>query len=155
MNNSLWEFAVTIYAREGVANACLRAQDQAGCDVNLLLYAAWLAGQHCELVDGHLRELDATLLPWRSRVIEPLRQLRRDWKGIEDAQALRESVKQMELLAEQREIELIWNGRDTVAAVPGEKQLLHLNLTRVLALTCSDSEQLESLANQLDVAFRG
>ena len=154
MNNPLWEFAVTTYARDGVANACLRAQDEAGCDVNLLLYAAWLAEQQRELCEVHLRELDAQLLPWRSRVIEPLRQLRRDWKGFADAQDLRESVKSMELLAEQREIEHIWSSRDTAAASAEAKPLLRLNLTRVLALTCSDSQRQESLGNLLEVALR-
>ena len=154
MNNPLWEFAVTIYARDGVANACLRAQDEAGCDVNLLLYAAWLAGQQCELRESHLRELDAQLLPWRSRVIEPLRRLRRDWKAVAGAENLRQSVKSMEMLAEQREIELIWSAHDAAVALPVAKPLLLLNLTRVLALTCSDSHQQELLGHLLEVALK-
>jgi hypothetical protein len=43
MNNPLWVFSLQRYQQPGVAQACLEAQDRCGADVNLLLYAAWLA----------------------------------------------------------------------------------------------------------------
>ena len=42
MAQSLWDFSVELYARPGVAAACLALQDRAGADVCLLLAALWL-----------------------------------------------------------------------------------------------------------------
>jgi len=153
MNNPLWEFAVTKYAQEAVARACLLAQDEAGSDVNLLLYAAWLAEQGCELCTQHLAALEAKLSPWRSRVITPLRQLRRDWKGMEDAEQLREEVKSLELLAEQEEVGRLWQAHELAATQPAKVNALGLNLMRVLALTCVDSTQCQSLRDVLEAAL--
>lgn len=153
MNNPLWEFAVTSYAREAVASACLRAQDEVGSDVNLLLYAAWLAGQQCELRSRHLAEVDARLAQWRSRVIAPLRQLRRDWKDLEDATQLRETVKSLELRAEQHEIAQLWDCHLAAEQQPTGDGVLGLNLRRVLALTCPDRDQRESLCAVLEAAL--
>jgi len=41
--NPFWDFSLAVYRRPGVAAACLRLQDEAGVDVNLLLYFCWLA----------------------------------------------------------------------------------------------------------------
>jgi len=153
MNNPLWEFAVTRYAHEAVASACLRAQDEAGSDVNLLLYAAWLAGQQCELRSQHLADVDAELAQWRSRVVMPLRQLRRDWKGLAEAKQLREKVKSLELAAEQREVEQLWNAHVAASIQPTTDNALGLNLMRVLALTCPDRGQQESLCVVLEAAL--
>jgi len=153
MNNPLWEFAVTRYAQEAVASACLRAQDEAGSDVNLLLYAAWLAAQQCELRSQHLADVDARLAQWRSRVVAPLRQLRRDWKGLEDAMHLREAIKSLELRAEQREVEYLWDAHVAAAIQPTADNVLALNLMRVLALTCPDRKQQESLCAVLEAAL--
>ena len=153
MNNPLWEFAVTTYAHEVVASACLRAQDEAGSDVNLLLYAAWLAGQQCELSSQHLADVDARLAQWRSRVVVPLRQLRRDWKGLEDAKQLREAIKSLELRAEQREVEQLWDAHVAAAIQHTADNVLGLNLMRVLALTCPDRGQQESLCVVLEAAL--
>lgn len=151
MNNPLWEFAVMKYAQEGVASACLRAQDEVGSDVNLLLYAAWLAEQQCELSATHLAALDAKLVPWRGRVVEPLRELRRDWRGLDDAQELRVRIKSLELRAEQIAVQVLWDCHAGGAALPVASGALRLNLERVLALTCSDQKQLEVLGTLLAV----
>jgi hypothetical protein len=42
MNNPFWEYSLSHYVREGVADACLALQDGHGLDVNMLLYGAWL-----------------------------------------------------------------------------------------------------------------
>jgi uncharacterized protein (TIGR02444 family) len=153
MNNPLWEFAVTRYAHEAVASACLRAQDEAGSDVNLLLYAAWLAGQQCELRSQHLADVDRGLAQWRSRVVMPLRQLRRDWKGLAEAKQLREAVKSLELAAEQAEVEQLWDAHVAAAIQPTTDNALGLNLMRVLALTCPDQGQQEALCVVLEAAL--
>ncbi len=101
MDNPLWEYSLQLYARPGVAEACIEAQDHYAADVNLLLYAAWLAQQGLELAPGQWRALAVHVAAWRRRVVAPLRALRRDWKALPDAAALREQVRALELAAEQ------------------------------------------------------
>ncbi len=101
MDKPLWQFSLELYARPGVAAACIEAQDHFAADVNLLLYAAWLARQDLELEPKQWRALTASVADWRQRVIEPLRALRRDWRTLPAAGALREQVKALELAAEQ------------------------------------------------------
>ena len=36
-----WDFSLEVYAKEGVADACLRLQDDLGIDVNMLLFCCW------------------------------------------------------------------------------------------------------------------
>ncbi|MEQ9465207.1 MAG: TIGR02444 family protein [Haliea sp.] len=113
MHNPLWEFSLQLYARPGVAEACIEAQDHYAADVNLLLYAAWLAQQGLELDPGQWQALAAGVDEWRRRVVAPLRALRRDWKALPDAAALREQVRALELAAEQAQQEqiLAWHRR--------------------------------------------
>ncbi|MEP4486640.1 MAG: TIGR02444 family protein [Halioglobus sp.] len=153
MSNPLWEFAVARYAHESVASACLRAQDEAGSDVNLLLYAAWLAEQECELCPRRLAAVDATLLSWRTRVIAPLRQLRRDWKDLAEVEPLRREIKSLELRAEQLEVEKLWDAHLAAPIQPTSDDNLRRNLLLVLALTCSDRAQQESVCAQLEAAL--
>jgi uncharacterized protein (TIGR02444 family) len=73
---TLWDWAVEVYARPGVAEACLELQDPFGQQVSYLLWSAWA------------RSLDAARLAhaadvargWDARVIAPLREVRRALK---------------------------------------------------------------------------
>ncbi|MGE4220898.1 MAG: TIGR02444 family protein, partial [Alphaproteobacteria bacterium] len=40
---ALWPFSLSVYARPGVAEACLALQARRGLDVNLLLWCGWRA----------------------------------------------------------------------------------------------------------------
>jgi len=103
MSNPLWEFSLELYARPGVAAACIEAQDHCAVDVNLLLYAAWLARQGFELDQNQWQALVASVADWRQRVVQPLRDLRRDWQALPAAADLRERVKALELAAEREQ----------------------------------------------------
>lgn len=98
-DNPLWDFSLALYARPGVAAACLELQDRRGLDVNVLLFAAW-AGAACgvRLSAEELSRIDGTVSTWRNEVVRPLRAVRRRVKG-EDA-ALYERLKASELAAE-------------------------------------------------------
>ena len=73
-----WSFAVELYARPAVSEACLALQDRLGGDVCLLLFALFIAREHqIGLADGDLASLDAAVADWRREVIEPLRSVRR------------------------------------------------------------------------------
>jgi uncharacterized protein (TIGR02444 family) len=72
-----WAFALDIYARSGVADACLRLQGEAGVDVMMLLMAAFAAVRHRVLLTAsEIRELDEACRPWREQIVQPLRAIR-------------------------------------------------------------------------------
>jgi uncharacterized protein (TIGR02444 family) len=100
MSNPFWEYSKAHYARDGVARACLSLQDEHGLDVNMLLYAAWLASEGRRADRGHIEALSRDVGPWRERVIEPLRSLRRQWRDYGPVSPLRDRLKDLELEAE-------------------------------------------------------
>ncbi len=109
----LWSFSLRLYAAPGVADACLTAQDSHGADVNLLLWAAWLALQGHALTAAEVAEAEAASRPWRELVVRPLRAVRRQLKsGPPPApdmgtESLRAQVKATELEAERMQQSLL------------------------------------------------
>ncbi|NVZ19172.1 TIGR02444 family protein [Pseudomonas costantinii] len=101
----LWSFALSTYARSGCEAACLRLQEQ-GADVCLLLCGAWLEQRGVAPTPERIQALKQIAGPWQTRVIEPLRQVRVQWRAMaqqdEQLAALRERVKALELGAERQ-----------------------------------------------------
>jgi uncharacterized protein (TIGR02444 family) len=101
--SGFWAFSMAFYGRPGVAAALLALQDDAGLNINLVLFAIWFG------LSGRGR-LDARRIAEASRaaqsieveVIDPLRALRRRLKAAleSDVQSLRESIKALEMEAE-------------------------------------------------------
>jgi uncharacterized protein (TIGR02444 family) len=75
----LWRFATRVYASDGVAAACLEAQDRLGVDVNMLLFASWCASEGVALTEAQIAAADAHCRVWRDGVVLPLRAQRRRW----------------------------------------------------------------------------
>ncbi len=75
--NHFWRFSLDFYRRDGVEEACLTLQDNLGLDVNIVLYAAWLASQGRTASVADFEEVDLLVAPWREKVIRPLRRIRR------------------------------------------------------------------------------
>ena len=76
--NPFWDFSLAIYRKPGVSEACLRLQDAAGVDVNLLLFFCWLATTRDTALDEEaIRDIVARTADWRDRVVRPLRGIRR------------------------------------------------------------------------------
>ena len=105
MNADLWSFALSTYARPGVEHTCLRLQEQ-GADVCLLLCGLWLEQRGVAPGKSRLQALRQIAGPWQAQVIEPLRQVRTQWRPMaqQDAElgVLREQVKALELDAEKQ-----------------------------------------------------
>ncbi len=105
---SLWDWALTAYAAEGVADACLELQDAAGQNVPLLLWAAWCAAEGRVPDEDALEAAGDTARAWQDTAIAPLRAVRRALKprapDLDDAdrEAVRAQVKAVELEAERR-----------------------------------------------------
>ena len=104
-SNPFWQYSLKLYACDGVAELCLRLQDEGGLDVNLLLYCLWQGSQERSLQPPSLSEVCRVSAPWRREVVESLRRARRWMKGREQDIAgqsggLRERIKALELAAE-------------------------------------------------------
>ncbi|ROL68041.1 TIGR02444 family protein [Pseudomonas protegens] len=105
MSSDLWSFSLNTYALPGVQEACLQLQDE-GANVCLLLCGAWLGQRGVRCDSQRLEQLKAFAAPWHRDVVQPLRDLRIDWRDAarEDLElsALREQVKTLELEAERQ-----------------------------------------------------
>ncbi|HWH88335.1 MAG TPA: TIGR02444 family protein [Pseudomonas sp.] len=103
MSSDLWSFALNVYARPGVENACLQLQT-AGANVCLLLCGLWLEQRAVACDEQRVRLLKALTDPWDIEVVQPLRTLRMQWKAraVDDAvvAGMREQIKSLELEAE-------------------------------------------------------
>ena len=106
-----WAFALAIYAKPGVSDACLKLQNEAGVDVMLLLMATFAAVRHrILLTPDEIRALDEACRPWRVQIVWPLRAIRTGLKTgpqpapSEATEPFRSQVKALELAAEKLEI---------------------------------------------------
>jgi uncharacterized protein (TIGR02444 family) len=108
-DSAFWRFSLRFYGLPEVAPACLALQDEAGVDVNLLLFLLFLAENGRAVARDDVVRLDDMIAPWRTEVVEPLRALRRRLKtGVGDvlpasSEGLRNMVKKIELEAERLE----------------------------------------------------
>ena len=103
MQTDLWNYCLNLYARPGVEPACLRLQDQ-GLDVCLLLCAAWLQQRGIACTEARMAQLKDCAEPWQREVVQPLRQLRTQWREAaahdESLAVMRSQIKALELEAE-------------------------------------------------------
>jgi uncharacterized protein (TIGR02444 family) len=104
-----WRFSLRFYSRPAVAAACLALQDEAGADVNLLLFLLFLAEHRRVVTRDDIARLDDAVRAWRDDVVKPLRELRRVLKAgigeipIAVSETFRGQIKRLELESEQIE----------------------------------------------------
>jgi len=109
-----WQFSLKFYAVPGVAPACIALQDEAGVDVNLLLFLLWSATQRRTLTESEVKDLDRMIGSWRDTAVIPLREMRRALKSppkafaADAAEAFRTRIKQVELEAERLQQETMY-----------------------------------------------
>jgi uncharacterized protein (TIGR02444 family) len=154
-SDDLWRFALAVYRKPGVSDACLLLQDRYGCNVTLLLFAAWAGAEHgVALSADEMAAAGAMVGAWHGEVVEPLRAVRRRLKHgpppAPDAATgqLRARLQAIEIEAERIELEtlagLLPDRRDgaggiTIAA--------NLALAVPLAGDTESSESLRMIAN--------
>jgi uncharacterized protein (TIGR02444 family) len=139
-----WAFALAIYARPGVAEACLALQNEAGVDVMLLLMAAFAAIKHRILLTAEeIKAMDAACRPWREHIVWRLRAIRTELKTgpkpAPDSETgqFRSKIKALELEAEKLENRLLAEG---LPLARSEKEAARL-------------EQLRSILNHVVMLF--
>jgi uncharacterized protein (TIGR02444 family) len=109
-----WRFSLAFYRRPGVADACIFLQEEAGADVNLLLFLLWHARQGRVLSMAEVAALDARIAPWRDLTVIPLRAVRRGLKSppglvaAAEAETFRSRIKAAELEAERLQQEAMF-----------------------------------------------
>ena len=108
---NFWDFSVDLYARPGVASACLDLQELYRLDVNLILFCFW-HGHAYGRADRELMEsVVAFSSQWRAQIVQPLRNAR-TWMKLnahpnKQFDSLRERIKADELIAEKIQQEQI------------------------------------------------
>ncbi|MBQ0780624.1 MAG: TIGR02444 family protein [Thalassolituus oleivorans] len=132
-DNPLWQYALAVYGKPGVAQHLLVGQDQLGLDVLWCLTALWLAEQKQVLTPALMQQVAYD--QWRSSMIIPLRALRYRCDKTHDA-ALRKALLAAELAAEKRGIALLYAGLAGSDGTAGRDdcnldELVHGNLSVV------------------------
>lgn len=90
-SSAFWTFSTDLYERPGVEAACLALQDRHGLNVNLLLWALWLADCGVVLERAALERARLAVASWQDEIIGPLRDVRRrlrDSIGQADAESI-------------------------------------------------------------------
>jgi uncharacterized protein (TIGR02444 family) len=138
----LWDFAIDLYSTPGVADACLALQDRHGCDVNVVLFAAWLGAVRGDRVAGaELGEMVVGIAAWHDAIVRPLRMIRRTLKSgplpapSTATEELRTRIKAVELESERIQLlrlEALASNRRPKGDDPAEASLA--NLTHAVRL---------------------
>ena len=129
-----------MYAQNGVEQACLALQ-QAGADVNPLLFCCWQGSEGRILNQRSLRRSVKAVTVWQGQVVQPLRHARRiikqglpgmtpEWSG-----SLRKRLARVELDAEYLEqLVLVRYAAPGPPATDDPEAIVAGNLTRYLEL---------------------
>jgi uncharacterized protein (TIGR02444 family) len=109
-----WRFSLRFYRQPAVADACIRLQEEAGIDVNLLLFLLWHATRKRALSAAEVAELEQRIGAWRDMTVIPLRGVRRALKSPPalvapaTAELFRTRIKAVELEAERLQQEAMY-----------------------------------------------
>jgi uncharacterized protein (TIGR02444 family) len=159
LRSDVWSFALALYDRPGVSEACLTLQDEHAADVVLLIGICWLSLRRPEALQASdIARLEAALAPWREAAVVPLRTIRRSLKprlaALPAAAAdLREQIKAAELQAERVAFEILENAASAADARPACAAPVQATLMLYLSgLGNPYNAELQGLAERLAMA---
>ena len=145
---NFWSFSLQVYAKPGVAEACIALQDGLGLDVNLLLYCCWHGRAHRKLDEAALRHAMAAVEGWQREVVQPLRAVRRRLKSgvppitAREGLALRRKVADLEIESER----IAQTALEALPAPPvGRRSAVEANLDLYLRLRGRDAAKAPEL----------
>ncbi len=99
LENPFWQYSLKLYTRDGVESLCLHLQEGYGVNVNVLLWACWLAERRAVLDEAKLQQGLTLLAPFQRGYVEPLREMR-NTLALPIQQVLRKKILAAELEAE-------------------------------------------------------
>jgi uncharacterized protein (TIGR02444 family) len=123
-DSPFWRFSLGFYRQPGVADACIELQDQAGVDVNIVLFLLWTATLDRTLAKSAVEDLERRIGAWREATVIPLRALRRALRTpppvVEPgaAEAFRTRIKGVELEAERLQQQTMYELASSLACEP-------------------------------------
>jgi uncharacterized protein (TIGR02444 family) len=148
-----WSFSLAAYNKPGVQKECLDLQDEHGIDVNMLLFCAFVGGDHhAVLPEPDIKAALEVVADWHKNIVSRLRQVRHalellatDQKHAHlPAESLRTSVKAAELRAERIEQAMLeswiatrvngWRRAASEEAVPA-------NIHTLFVICCNSERQ--------------
>jgi len=97
--NSFWRFSTGFYARPGIQELLLKAQEDA-LDINMILYALWQAGEGRSVSSDDFVRLNEAISDWRKTILIPTRVLRHSLKSRDKEGELYAQAKILELSCE-------------------------------------------------------
>src|SRR2546423_9580919 len=109
-----WRFSLQFYRQPAVADACIKLQDEAGVDANLLFFLLWLALQRRTFSESEVEWLESKVGPWRDATVIPIRNVRRALKvppalvAAAAAELFRTKIKAVQLEAERLQQEAMY-----------------------------------------------
>lgn len=115
-----WSFSIDRYMRPGVSALCLNLQERHQLDVNILLFALWLADQDEKVDHDTFVRLIQAAEKFHTSVVKPLRHTRQLLKlttyglPVDQAEAFRTTIKTRELAAEKLEQQLLFSAFNSV-----------------------------------------
>ncbi|MET4575534.1 TIGR02444 family protein [Ottowia thiooxydans] len=98
-----WRYALQVYSRPGVSQACLLLQDELDLDVLVMLHLAHVSGAigAPPITSSDVETADNCVHDWRNTVVRPLRSARRAIaKNDPELSDLRAMIQKAELAAE-------------------------------------------------------
>jgi uncharacterized protein (TIGR02444 family) len=143
LGSPFWRFSLQFYRLPGVAEACIRLQEESGVDVNLLLFLLWHAAQQRMLSTAEVERLELLIAAWRDLAVIPLRVIRRALKSppalleAGTAEAFRTRIKAVELEAERLQQEAMYGlVRDSLfgKAAPSDADAARANVAAYASL---------------------
>tara|TARA_B100000700_G_scaffold250612_1_gene281316 strand:+ start:120 stop:641 length:522 start_codon:yes stop_codon:yes gene_type:complete len=103
----LWNYSLRFYDDPETEKALIDAQNRLGADVNLILYLLFRAQGGLRLDLDDIKNAENAVNSWRSGVIQPLREIRRNLKNYphslpkNDQAKIRREIKDLEIKTEQ------------------------------------------------------
>ena len=106
-STKFWDFSHQLYDKDGVAEICLKLQEELGVDVNLFLFCYWIA--HFKYAPSEIEwaQILEFSKSWKTKIVQPLRNTRKSLKKLlknhpenSDFTELLRNLKSDELLAE-------------------------------------------------------
>lgn len=160
--STLWSYATQYYDQDGVAELCLRLQDEYGFDVNLLLYCCWYGHCYGTLSETQLKTCFDYSRHWQDNAVKPIRSSRRwlktelsrisDQEQVTSLTELRERIKRIELELEKQQLETLQALSDpaTSSSEPtGSRAAIQGNLKQLCRMMEIDEAAIDGLLGEL------